>query len=217
MIRISAYQGRCFSEIDENFRKVREIISQAGENGCDFLCFPETFLSNCRPELAISLKDTRVLELAKFAERFDMIVIVGLSEKETNKVFNTAIILYKGKIGGKYRKTILTDDYKKVFSPGSSLPVFEAKGIRFGVIICHDSSFVQPALTMRLKGARLLFSPHYNTLSYDCMDDHRILVRNNHVGLAALLQMVVVRSNVVAVGNQFLGYGDSSIFRRMAL
>jgi len=212
MIKVSAYQGKCFSEIDENFRKVREIIGKAGENGCDFLCFPEAYLSNYSPELAIPLKDQRILELSKAAERFDMVVVVGLSEKEKKKIFNTAVILYRGKIIGKYRKTILTDDDKKVYSQGSSLPVFKAKGICFGVIICHDSSFIEPALTMRLKGARLLFSPHNNSISCDQMDEHRVLVRNNHVGLAALLQMVVVRSNVIAVEDQFLGYGDSAIF-----
>ena len=212
MFKISAYQGKCFPEVDENFRKVREIIGKAGQNRSDFLCFPEAYLSNYSPKLAIPLDDERIFELAKEAERFSMVVVVGLSEKEKNRIFNTAVVLYNGRVIGKYRKTILTDDDKKVYSPGASLPVFEAKGVRFGVIICKDSSFIEPALVMRLKGARLLFSPHNNSISRDQMDEHRILVRNNHVGLAALLQMVVVRSNVVTVDDQYLGYGDSAIF-----
>jgi len=65
---------------------------------------------------------------------------------------------------------------------------------------------------MRWKGARLLFSPHYNSIDSDRMDEHRKKVRNNHVGLATLLQMVVVRSNVVGSKEGKLGYGDSTIF-----
>jgi predicted amidohydrolase len=107
---------------------------------------------------------------------------------------------------------MLTGSDKKEYASEYSLPVFRAKGITFGIIICHDSSFVEPALTMRWKGARLLFSPHYNSISTARMDEHRKKVRNNHVGLATLLKMVVVRSNVVGSRDGELGYGDSTIF-----
>jgi len=218
MIKISAYQGRCTDDFDKNLEKVREIIDEAAEGGSDFLCFPEGYLSNYKvdavhnAELAVPLSDTRVLELIEFTNKYDMVAIVGISEIESDKAFNTVLILYRGKMLGKYRKTMLTGGDKKCFAFDYSLPIFEAKGIPFGVIICHDSSFIEPALTMRWKGARLLFSPHYNGLPYDRMDEHRILVRNNHVGLSALLQMVVVRANVVGGGEERLGYGDSTIF-----
>jgi predicted amidohydrolase len=97
------------------------------------------------------------------------------------------------------------------FARGRQMPVFEAKGIKFASIICHDSSFPEPALLARQKGALLLFSPHYNAIGPRGMDQHRTMVRNNHVGLAALLQMVVVRSNVISSGPKRLGYGDSFI------
>jgi len=212
MIKISAYQGKCTDDFDGNLKKVHEIISIAGKSKSDFLCFPEGYLSNYKADLAVSLDDPRVLELIQDTNQYDMVVIVGVSEKESEKIFNTALILYQGKLLGKYRKTMLTGSDKKVFAADYDLPIFEAKGIPFGVIICHDSSFIEPALTMRWKGARLLFSPHYNNISYDHMDEHRTLVRNNHVGLSVLLQMVVVRANVVGGNENSLGYGDSAIF-----
>jgi predicted amidohydrolase len=141
-----------------------------------------------------------------------MVVIVGISEKEQDKVFNTALVLHQGKMLGKYRKTMLTGRDKQIFASDYSLPVFQAKEIPFGVIICHDSSFIEPAMTMRWKGVRLLFSPHYNNMPYDRIDEHHTLVRNNHVGLSVLLQMVVVRANVVGGDDKNLGYGDSTIF-----
>ena len=108
--------------------------------------------------------------------------------------------------------SFLTGGDKENFASDYSLPIFEAKNIPFGVIICHDSSFIEPAMTMRWQGARLLFSPHYNSISYDRMDEHRTLVRNNHVGLSVLLQTVVVRANVVGGDEKSVGYGDSAIF-----
>ena len=214
MIKISAYQGRCSDNFDENLGKVIEIMDRAGKSKTDFLCFPEGYLSNYKAEetLLVPLDDPRVLRLVEYTSRYDMVVIVGISERDSDKALNTALVLYQGKMLGKYRKTMLTGGDKKIFAPEYSLPIFEAKGIPFGVIICHDSSFVEPALTMRWKGARLLFSPHYNSIPYDRMDEHRILVRNNHVGLSVLLQMVIVRANVVGGGEERLGYGDSTIF-----
>ena len=212
MVRISAYQGTCSDDFDKNLAKVREVMDRAGREGNDFLCFPEGYLSNYGAEPAVPLDDPRVVDLIEYAGRYDMVTIVGISESESDMVYNTMLILHEGKLLGKYRKTMLTGGDKEVFAPDYDLPVFEAKGICFGVIVCHDSSFVEPALTMRWKGARLLFSPHYNMIPYESADEHRILVRNNHVGLAVLLQMVVVRANVVGGTTEKVGHGDSTIF-----
>jgi predicted amidohydrolase len=101
------------------------------------------------------------------------------------------------------------------------MPVIEAKGIKFGVAICHTTSFVEPAMYLRLKGARLLFTPHFNNMhphvklpdgtevSYT---SHRNMVLANQAALATLLKMVVVRSNIVVIDPQGLGSGDSNIW-----
>lgn len=45
------------------------------------------------------------------------------------------------------------------------------------------------------------------------MDEHRIRVRNNHIGIAAHFALVVARSNIIWHGGDGkLGYGDSAIF-----
>ena len=43
MIRISAYQGRCSDDFGRNMEKVLEVIDKAGQDNCDFLCFPEGY------------------------------------------------------------------------------------------------------------------------------------------------------------------------------
>jgi len=64
----------------------------------------------------------------------------------------------------------------------------------------------------RLQGAEILFTPHYNHIAAQEMDDHRKWVRNCHIGLACQLKMVVARSKVVVteLGDR-LGYGQSFI------
>jgi predicted amidohydrolase len=123
-------------------------------------------------------------------------------------------VIHRGKILGIYDKIMLTEGDRDVlrFLPGRDVPVFAANGARFAVIICHDSSFPYPALIARLKGAEILFSPHYNSIPPRTVDAHRKWVRNCHVGLACQMKMVVARSNVVVTGNAAeVGYGDSFI------
>jgi hypothetical protein len=83
------------------------------------------------------------------------------------------------------------------------------------------TSFVEPALYLRWKGACLLFTPHFNNIapatergdgSRMTFWSHRRMVLNNQAALATLLKMVVVRSNVVIVRPDALGAGDSNIW-----
>jgi predicted amidohydrolase len=144
-----------------------------------------------------------------------------MSERMDGKIYNTQLVVYRGNLLGKYHKTMLTDEDRLVFASDLELPVFTAKGIKFGVVICADTSFVEPALYLRWRGARLLFTPHYNDIPPEGIDtpngkvtfwEHRTMVLNNQAALATLLKMVVVRSNVVIVREGHLGAGDACIW-----
>lgn len=219
---IGVWQGACASaDLEANLKRAAEVIDEAGDAGCDFVCLPETFLSGYNKESVdkgkIPLTDERLIGLAEKAGERDLVAIVGMSEDRGDQVANTMAVLEKGKVIGHYSKTMLTggDSGSMGFCIDDDLPVFHAKGVCFGVIVCHDSTFPEVASTLAWKGARIIFSPHYNAIGPPWMDNHRIQVRNNHVGIAAHFGVVVARSNVIVIPNgdrDSLGYGDSSIF-----
>ena len=223
-VRIAAWQGRCVDgDAAANLAAASRAIDEAGKRDADFLCLPEAFLSGYGSREivergALSLDDRRLAELAAAAAARDLVLLVGLSERLGNgDLGNTVAIYAQGARLGIYRKTMLTgsDAREMRYCRDYDLPVFQARGITFGCIICHDSSFVEPSAVLAYKGAQVIFSPHYNAIPAESMDEHRIRVRNNHVGLAALLGLYVVRANVVgqnAVREGTLGYGDSAIF-----
>jgi 5-aminopentanamidase len=225
-IRIGSFQGPIVdNEFDLNLGKVKEILNQTRHWGLDFLCFPETYLSGYSEravrESSVQINDPRLLDFIDFSATFDTVILVGLSEREGDKIFNTQIVVHQGQLLGKYRKTMLTEEDKLVFAAGLQFPVFEAKGVKFGVVICADTSYVEPALLLRWQGARLLFTPHYNDIPPEGIDtpdgkvtfwEHRTMVLNNQAALATLLKMVVVRSNVVIVQEGHLGAGDANIW-----
>jgi N-carbamoylputrescine amidase len=240
-VRLAAWQGRCVDGDGEaNLAAAHRVVAGAGEERADFLCLPEAFLSGYGSRAivergALSLDDRRLGELAAAAAERDMVLLVGLSERrESGEIGNTVAIYSEGERLGLYRKTMLTNsDVREMgYCRDYDLPVFQARGVTFGCIICHDSSFVEPAAVLAYQGAQVIFSPHYNAIPAESMDAHRIRVRNNHIGLATLLGVFIVRANVVGkdtvleareprVGRAAdsgggwtprLGYGDSAIF-----
>jgi predicted amidohydrolase len=221
-LKLAAYQGRAVDgEPDRNLDTVRRVMQEAGEQTADFLCFPETFLSgygdrDVVERGAMPADDPRLAALGKEAEGLGMVLLVGFSERLTDGRVGNSVAIFDGERRlGTYRKTMLTGgDYREMgFAVDLELPVWQAKGITFGCIVCADSSYFETAATMAYKGASLLFSPHFNYIPVDRMDQHRVRVRNNHVGLAALLELYVVRANVIVDHRpRRLGYGDSAIF-----
>ncbi len=215
---ISAYQGPCQDgDFDANLATVTRVVQEALSRRSDFLCFPETFLSGYTPREAVlrgavKLDDPRLATFIRSTSAHDMVVLVGTAERLGDDLLNTQLVIHKGALLGTYSKIMLTEGDQKIFQQGQTVRVFQAKGITFACIICADSSYPETALLARHQGAILLFSPHYNSIAMSGMDHHRIWVRNNHIGIAALTRMVVVRSNVINMRANRLGYGDSAIF-----
>jgi predicted amidohydrolase len=217
---ISAWQGDCADgDFAANLATVRRVVAEARGRGSHFVCFPETFLSGYdTPEHvragARRLDDPEVRAFVDESKDHDMVVLVGLARLADDGLYNSILVIHRGRLLGVYDKVMLTrgDAGELGFRPGRSVPVFEAHGVTFGVIVCHDSSFPHVAMAARRKGARLLFSPHYNFIAESGMDAHRKWVRTCHQALAVHQRMVVVRSNVVVtdVPGQ-PGYGDSVI------
>jgi predicted amidohydrolase len=216
---ISAYQGHCIDgDFDANLATARKAVQEALDRGSDFLVMPETFLSgyDSREHMHQGARRLDDLQLKAFIAEtaaHNMVVIVGIARMTEEGIYNTALVIHKGQLLGTYSKMMLTGGDRKQlgFLPGTEMPVFTANGARFAVIICHDSSFPYPALIAKLKGAEILFSPHYNDIPAEGMDAHRKWVHNCHIGLACQMKMVVARSNVVSRDKKGLGYGDSFI------
>ena len=225
-LRIGSYQGPIVeNDFDANLSKVKTVITEHAWLNLDFLCFPETYLSGYKPDSvkqsAVTLSDERLLDFIRWTEGYDTVFLVGISEKADDGIYNAQLVIYRGELLGRQYKTMLTQGYDSLhFKPSLELNVFEAKGIKFGVAICHTTSFVEPAQYLRLKGARLLFTPHFNNIMPEyktpaCVftsSAHRDCVLNNQAGLATLLKMVVVRSNIIVAGPDALGWGDSNIW-----
>jgi len=217
---ISIYQGVCSEgDFSANLATAREAVNQALQRGSQFLALPECFLSGYEsPEAVRSgarpLNDPELAGFIAESTRHDMVILAGLARREGTNLFNTVLVLHRGRLLGFYDKAMLTPGDRDIlgFAGGATVPVFQAHGIRFAVAVCADTSYPYVALAARLQGARLLFTPHNNQIADGAADEHRRWVRHSHIGLACQFQMAVARANIVKSGRPGqIGYGDSFI------
>jgi predicted amidohydrolase len=156
-----------------NLEKVLETANLAEKQEIDLLCFPESYLhgyfSSREHALqhAIDLKSPEFANLCKRFSRFHTTtVLLGLNEVEENRIYNTIVVIEKGVCLGRYRKAYTYSPYD-YYSLGREFPVFEKKGVKYGVMICLDSAYREPAHLAALQGARIIFCPSFNRVQND--------------------------------------------------
>lgn len=226
-IHIGSYQGPIVDgDPQANLAVVLRVYAAAVRQSLHFVCFPEVYLTGYSPaavnNAALAPDGPEVQRLLAATRGQPTVLLVGSAIRRADGIYNAQLVIHDGRLRGIAHKTLLTRGYDdRLFKTDLALPVFVAHGIRFGVAICHSTSFVEPALYLRWRGARLLFTPHFNDIApYTETPDgfsmsfwgHRQMVLNNQAALATLLKMVVVRSNVVIVRPDALGAGDSNIW-----
>lgn len=217
---VSVYQGPSREgDFAANLAVSRTVIEQARSRGSHFLAFPECFLSGYEDARAVqrgarSLDDPDLRAFIAESASHETVILVGLARRAGRETFNSVLVIHRGGLLGVYDKILLTpgDRDGLGFTPGTTLPVFEAHGARFAVLICADTSYPHLAMAAKLQGAEILFTPHNNEIPATSMEDHLRWVRNCHIGLACQFQVVVARANVVKAERPAqLGYGDSFI------
>jgi predicted amidohydrolase len=209
-VRIGHFQCVCRQgDFQANLTKLIEGLAQAEEAKLDIVSFPESFLTGYfRHEAdaranAFPLDSPQMCEVLEKTARFEPLFMVGLNELRGPDLYNTVVVIDQGRLLGRYSKAFPCFDY---FTPGRDFPVFEKKGLTFGLVICADGGYIEPSRIVSLRGARLIFAPHYNFVGDPVK--HSQMVRNDHVARAVENGVYFVRGNNVVPGRQLEGLGD---------
>jgi len=205
---------------DHNLVRLIEGLREADRQKNDILSFPESFLtgyfsdSKKARKHSFSIKSPEVIALLEKTAEFEAMFIVGFNEFRDGCLYNSALVAEHGNLKGVYSKAFPCHDY---FTPGRDFPIFERNGIKFGVVICADGGHIEPSRILALKGASIIFSPHYNYINKENLINHFQKVRSDHIARATENGIWFVRGNSVTKGYDTglemdgVGYGDSYI------
>lgn len=208
-------------DFEGNLAKVVQILERADREKIEVVCFPECFLTGY-PDTeegarkgAFSLDSPEMMKVLDRTSRFNVTAIVGFNELRGKDIFNTAAVLLKGHVLGTYSKC---SAYQPFHKQGREFPVFDRNGIKFGVLICSDGGYIEPARILALKGAKIIFAPHFNYIGKEYLLTHFQDVRSDHTARAVENRIFFVRGNNVTLGKDpsitrtdGVGYGDSYI------
>ena len=155
-------------EKEHNLNRVLERLATAVRAGAKLIVFPEcaltgycfTSIEEAWP-LAETIPGSSSEKLAAAAKRLDCTAIVGLLERDGDRLFNSAAVVGPAGLVGGYRKLHMPGlGIDWLNTPGDKpLGVYETPHGKIGVNICFDCSFPEAGRVLKLKGAQLLAIP----------------------------------------------------------
>jgi predicted amidohydrolase len=135
--------------------------------------------------------------------------ILGFTEISAGQLYNSAAVFHKGAVAGVYRK-LHPAIRKSIYRAGDRMPVFTVGGLTFGIIICNDSNFSEPARIMASQGATALFVPTNNGLPLERADVGGD-ARKADIARARGNSVWVIRADVAGRTADLVSYGSSGV------
>lgn len=215
-MKVAAYQAPLLpSGSLEAIGLIRQRVAWCEAEGVALLCCPEAILGGLADHardphaFAMSVENGQLAEVLAPLASNTVTTIVGFTETSGDRLFNTAAVFHRGRVIGIYRKWHPAIR-RSVYTPGDCAPVFTIDGVTFGIIICNDSNFPEPARQLAANGATLLFVASNNALPPPKADVVRD-ARAADIAHATTLGVWLVRADVAGRAQELVSYGSSAI------
>ena len=168
-VRVALCQILCVDgDREGNFKRIEESLAQAKKGGAQIACFPESaILGWVNPEAhrlahPIPGKDTE--RLADLARRFDLMLCVGLEEKDGDRLFGAVgLIARDGRLLFKHRKiNVLPELMTPPYTPGipEDIGTTGTEFGRIGLLLCADTFSPRHLEIMRDRKPDLVLVPY---------------------------------------------------------
>lgn len=150
-------------DIEANLNKIKAMINKIE---ADLIVLPELCLTGyyfkSKDELLSYSNETNqqriISELQILAKSNDLFIVAGISEKEEENLYNSAIVIGPEGYIGKHRKVNLTKN-EMIFNRGNIFETIIIGNVKIGIAICFDSWFPESFRLLALKGAQIICCP----------------------------------------------------------
>jgi len=153
-----------------NLSVIEKLAEQAASEGASAIAFHEcsitgySFARHLSKEQMLDLAElipdgNSIDRLTEISQRFDIAVLAGLFEKDTNdKLYKAYVCVNRNGLVAKHRK--LHPFINRHLTPGSQYCVFDLDGWKCGILICYDNNIIENVRATSLLGADVIFMPH---------------------------------------------------------
>ena len=208
------------ADIDTALSWIERCAEDAAVEHVRLLCFPECFLQGYlinSPEeeeqarrLALDLSSPAFDEILKRLASIKPMIVFGLIEADREAFFNTAVVVSRGQLLGKYRKRNLRFG-ECFFQPGISYPIFEVSGLKFGINICYDTNFPENAAALADRGADLIVCTANNMMPYDKAEKSKLLHNQVRSKRAKETGLWFISADITNERDGRISYGPTAI------
>ncbi len=193
-MKIAAAQTVVSSDITANGKAIRQVLSDAAEEGVRLVTFCEGALSGYSKAQIVdpddwlsfdwNTHDAELRCIAALCAKLEIFAVVGGAHRlsQADRPHNSLYVLSdKGGLLTRYDKRFLSNsEVNDWYTPGTKPIVFEIEGYRFGCAICIESQFPEVFIEYERLGVdAVLFS------SYGIPEHFQIALRA-HAGLNCL-------------------------------
>lgn len=168
-MQISAVQlDVILNDTSANLAELKRIVESEAAAGSELVVFPECFTTGyCFDSLDEAMQAAETLDgpaiefVTQVCARSNCHTVFGMLEKDGDRLFNVSVLVGPNGLVGRYRKIHLPYLGVDRFTTPGDLPfeVFEASGVRIGMLICYDGGFPEAARVLALQGADLILLP----------------------------------------------------------
>jgi len=159
---------RAASTVDEGLEKIESAIAEAAARGAEVVCFPEAYLPGLRgldfevPPFDRARQERALREVAGWARAHRVAAVLGMEWiADEGRRIAAVVIGADGELQGVQTKNQLDPTEEPLYVPGHARRIFEVKGVKFGVAICHEAfRYPETVRWAAVRGAKLVFHPH---------------------------------------------------------
>jgi predicted amidohydrolase len=225
--KIATVQMDCkLADRSANFDAIRARLHEAAGGGAQVVIFPECALTGYCFEskeeawpMAVPLPGPTTVALTADCKRLGVWAVVGLLERDGDRLFNALALIGPEGLEATYRKAHLPFLGVDRFTTSGDRPfaVHDLGGLRIGLSICYDGSFPETSRVLMLLGADLVIlstnwpTAAMNTVKYlvqpRAMENQVYFAACNRVGEERGFHFIG-RSRIVDVSGELLAASD---------
>lgn len=166
---IALASPRVAGTLDEGLEKVRRLVSEASARGASVVCFPEAYLPGLRgqdfevPPFGEAEQERVLRAASQWARAYSITTVIG-TERLTEAGRQIAAYVFDGggELQGYQTKNQLDPTEERFYVPGNTRMLFEARGVKFGVAICHEGwRYPETVRWAAARGAKIVFHPQH--------------------------------------------------------